>query len=85
MTYATSSMPFHRRAQAIHVTGIDANPEMAPYALESADACRLPRESLTLVQGNVQRLPFSDESFDAVVCTLVRSQGLQMELFWHHM
>ena len=56
------------------MTGIDANPAMAPYALEAADACGLPRRNLTLVQGDVQRLPFPDESFDAVVCTLVSAR-----------
>ena len=68
--------------QEIQVTGIDTNSAMAPYALEAADAAGLPRRNLTLVDGDAQRLPFPDESFDAVVCTLVRRRRL-LDLGWH--
>lgn len=54
----------------LHVTGIDPNAAMQPYALESAQAAGL-AEALSLVQGDAQRMPFADGEFDAAVITLV--------------
>lgn len=55
----------------MHVTGVDVNSAMAPYARDAAGAAGLPPERLRLLTGDVQALPFGDGSFDVVVCTLV--------------
>lgn len=57
--------------QDVHVTGVDVNNAMAPYARESAASAGLPADRLRLVTGDVQALPFSADSFDVVCCTLV--------------
>lgn len=55
------------------MTGVDANQEMTPYALEAAAIAGLPADRLRLVTGDAQALPLEDDSFDLVVCTLVSS------------
>lgn len=57
--------------QDVHVTGMDVNESMAPYAQEAAAAAGLPSDRLRLVTGDCQALPLEDDSFDLVVSTLV--------------
>lgn len=57
--------------QDVQVTGIDVNTAMAQYAQQAAQDAGLPADKLRLVTGDVQALPFPDQSFDTVVCTLV--------------
>jgi Methyltransferase domain len=56
------------------VTGIDVNAAMAPYAMQAAQDAGLPADRLHLVTGDVQALPFADQSFDSVICTFVRPE-----------
>lgn len=52
--------------------GVDPNPEMQPYAHETAHlAFQQVGDSLQLLAGSAERLPLADESVDAAVCTLV--------------
>ena len=55
----------------LHVTGLDPNPEMQPYARAAAAAAGLSEAQLELVRGDAQRMPFADASFGAAVITLV--------------
>jgi SAM-dependent methyltransferase len=48
-----------------HVTGIDMTPEMLAKA--RAAAAELGAANVELVEGEVERLPFPDESFDVVI------------------
>ena len=57
--------------QGCDVTAVDPNPAMAPYAQEAA--ARHALNSFSAVQGVAEQLPFEDNSFDRVVCTLVRA------------
>jgi ubiquinone/menaquinone biosynthesis C-methylase UbiE len=54
----------------IRLTGLELSSEMLRRAVERAGALRL---EVGLVQGDAQRLPFSDATFDTVVCTLALS------------
>lgn len=54
----------------LRVTGVDPNPAMNPYALESAERNGL-AGSLTLLTGAAEQLPLPDNSMDAVIITLV--------------
>jgi arsenite methyltransferase len=47
------------------VTGIDMTPEM--LAKSRAGAAELGLENVTFVEGEAERLPFADESFDVVI------------------
>ncbi|MEV6903321.1 methyltransferase domain-containing protein [Amycolatopsis sp. NPDC051372] len=49
------------------VTGLDLSPAMLELAKRRADGLGRP---VTLRQGNAEALPFPDEGFDTVVCTL---------------
>lgn len=69
-------------SQNVRVTGIDVNTAMAQYAQQAAQDAGLPSDKLRLVTGDVQALPFSDQSFDTIVCTLVSST--QLYLNGHH-
>lgn len=54
------------------MTGVDPNPEMQPYAHETAElAFQQVGDSLELLTGTAEELPLADESVDAAVCTLV--------------
>lgn len=48
-----------------HVVGIDMTPEMLAKA--RATASEMGFENIELVEGEIERLPFPDESFDAVI------------------
>jgi ubiquinone/menaquinone biosynthesis C-methylase UbiE len=50
----------------VHLTGIDLSPEM--LALAETRATSLGR-TVRLMEGDAQDLPFTDSSFDSVVCT----------------
>lgn len=67
------------KGRPLRITGLDPNPEMRPYAEQSAAAAGL-REGFEFVQGDAARVPFDESSFDAVVVTLVsaRVAGLQI-------
>jgi arsenite methyltransferase len=52
-------------APAGHVTGIDMTPEMLARARRAAD--EMGQENVELVEGEAERLPFPDESFEAVI------------------
>jgi arsenite methyltransferase len=47
------------------VTGIDMTPEMLTKARAAAD--EMGAANVELVEGDVERLPFADESFDVVI------------------
>lgn len=55
----------------MHITGIDPNPEMAPFALEAAESAKLDKAQISLLQGTAEQLPVGSQTQDAVVCTLV--------------
>lgn len=57
----------------MRITGIDPNPEMAPFAVEAAQSAKLNTAQITLLQGTAEQLPVDSQSQDAVVCTLVSS------------
>jgi 2-polyprenyl-3-methyl-5-hydroxy-6-metoxy-1,4-benzoquinol methylase len=62
-----------RLAQAgAHVCGIDATAEMLVYAKAKRDATGL---NIDFHEGDLAQLPFTDASFDAVVCALVLSHA----------
>jgi ubiquinone/menaquinone biosynthesis C-methylase UbiE len=50
----------------VRITGIDLSPEMLAHARRRAEASG---RDITLQDGDAQRLPFPDDSFDSVVCT----------------
>lgn len=56
--------------QVSSVTGLDPNPYMFDYARDAAAAAGLPADRLTLAEGVVERMPFENDAFDFVVCTL---------------
>ena len=56
--------------QGCDVTAVDPNPAMEPYAQEAAKQHGL--GSFTMVNGVAEQLPFEADTFDRVVCTLVR-------------
>lgn len=59
-------------AQGVEVIGVDPNPEMQPYAEETAELeFQQPGDSLRLLTGSAEQLPLPDASVDAAVCTLV--------------
>ncbi len=60
-----------KHVQGCDVTAVDPNPAMQPYAREVAMQHGLKR--FTMVQGAAEELPFADNTFDRVVCTLVRA------------
>ena len=60
------------QVEGLHVVGVDPNPYMFEYARERARAAGLPEDALDLAIGVAEKLPFSDASFDSVICTLVR-------------
>lgn len=51
----------------VKLTGLDLSPAMIARAKKKAEGLGRP---ITLVEGNAQRLPFTDLSFETVVCTL---------------
>lgn len=51
----------------VHLTGVDFSAGMLGVASARAAAQRV---DVRLIQADAQRLPFADESFDTVVCTL---------------
>jgi len=51
----------------LRITGIDLSPRMLDLARQYAAQLGV---DVTLQEGDAQRLPFDDESFDTVVCTL---------------
>ena len=55
-------------AKGCNVTAVDPNPAMASYAEEAASRHAL--NSFSVVEGVAEQLPFEDNSFDRVVCTL---------------
>jgi ubiquinone/menaquinone biosynthesis C-methylase UbiE len=57
-------------ADRFEVHGVDLNNRMVDIAQENLDRSRL---SAKLQQGNVESLPFSDEFFDTVLCTMAFS------------
>jgi len=81
----------------IEVTGLDANVNMEPYASKAAQLSGVP---FRFVLGDAEKLPFPDESFEAVVGTHVMCSVPQPEralreiarvlkpggryLFWEH-
>jgi len=59
------NLPFYPRESA--VTGLDLSPSMLDLARTRAAELGMPVE---LVEGDAERLPFPDASFDTVVCAL---------------
>lgn len=60
----TGRIAVHLAKQGAHVTALDLTPEMMHEAKQKARAARV---KVRFVEGNALRLPFKDESFDAVV------------------
>ncbi|MEW5302515.1 MAG: hypothetical protein WDW38_002328 [Sanguina aurantia] len=67
---SSSSSSSGGRGRLTSVVGLDPNPAMQQYARESAAAQGL-EGVVQLVEGSGEALPYPDNSFDAVVCTLV--------------
>lgn len=59
------NLPYYRAD--VSITGIDLSSEMLAYARQRAAAIGRPAN---LREGDAQALPFDDDSFDTVVCTL---------------
>lgn len=59
---------------ALRITGIDPNTAMQAYALENAAKHGMD-DVFTPMVGSVEELPFEDEYFDTVVCTLVSGRA----------
>ncbi len=57
--------------QDLHVTGLDPNPGMLPFALEAARRAGLQDEKLSFQLGVAQDLKDEPGTYDAVVSTLV--------------
>ena len=51
----------------VKLIGLDLSPAMIARAAKKAEDLEFP---ITLVEGDAQRLPFADRSFETVVCTL---------------
>lgn len=62
-----TGLNLHHYPANITLTGIDLSPDMLAQAHQRVDALD---RAVTLMEGNAQQLPFPDESFDTVVCTL---------------
>jgi len=56
------------RRSGCRVTGIDQSPDMLAHGRRNVDAAGL-GDRITLLQGEAERLPFPDASFDAVTFT----------------
>lgn len=70
------STPVCNTLQGMQITGVDPNPEMAPYAVDAAQAAQLDIQNLSLLQGTAEQLPVEGQSQDAVVSTLVSCLSL---------
>jgi ubiquinone/menaquinone biosynthesis C-methylase UbiE len=62
------NLPFYPRG--IQLTGIDFSPAMLEIARDRASALAI---DVTLLEADAQHLPFADDRFDTVVCTLALS------------
>ena len=62
------------------MTGVDPNPFMFQYARDAAANAGLPAEDLRLLEGVAEALPLPDDSFDLVICTLVRHANHLLKL-----
>ena len=62
------NLPFYPRG--IQLTGIDFSPAMLEIARDRAAELAL---DVSLIEADAQRLPFIDDRFDTVVCTLALS------------
>jgi len=62
------NLPFY--PQGIQLTGIDFSPAMLALARERAAELGI---DVTLLEADAQHLPFADNRFDTVVCTLALS------------
>lgn len=56
--------------QGLAVTGVDLSPTMLRSARKKAENCSLPVE---LIEADAARMPFADDSFDAVLLFLILS------------
>ena len=54
---------------------------MQPYAEKNASTHEL--EGFEAVVGMAEQLPFSDDSFDRAVCTLVHPPFISLCTYWH--
>lgn len=78
-------MVFKTAPQGVEVVGVDPNPEMQPYAHETAELVfQQPGDSLRLVTGSAEALPLPDDSVDAAVCTLVLCSVKQPDQVYIH-
>jgi ubiquinone/menaquinone biosynthesis C-methylase UbiE len=62
------NLPFY--PQGIHLTGIDFSPAMLDIARDRAAELGI---DVNLIEADAQQLPFADDRFDTVVCTLALS------------
>lgn len=76
-TSSTPSSSGGGRGSLTSVVGLDPNPAMQQYARESAAAQGL-EGVVQLVEGSGEALPYPDNSFDAVVCTLVSERDSRL-------
>lgn len=68
----------------MHITGVDPNKDMVPYALKAVEDAGLQPGSVTLTQGVAEELPLADASQDVVIATLVRSSSQHHCRFTSH-
>ncbi len=68
------------------VRGIDIAPRMITNAQEAARAHHLDDAAVSFQQGSVERLPFPDATFDAIICMTVldfaAQPGVALAEFW---
>ena len=62
--------------QGVHITGVDPNSAMLPFAQDSAEQAGLGTDQLSFANGIAEQLPGTAETADLVVCTLVSSRWL---------
>lgn len=60
------NFPFYQ--PGTQVTGIDPEPQMARLAIDRARQSNI---SIEMMQASAEQIPFPDDTFDCVVCTLV--------------
>ncbi len=61
-------MKLYRKSPALRLTGLDTSPTMVAKARENMESAGL-SEVIEIKEGNVNHMPFADDSFDTVVST----------------
>ena len=61
-------MKLYRKSPALRLTGLDASPSMVAKARKNMESAGL-SGIVEISEGNVDHMPFADDSFDTVVST----------------